>query len=126
MKDELPYSQLFLFTLCNLANGLSISVTPTQSMYPYASNMVMDFGLTEDQSTTWYYAGFLCGGVMLGRAIGAHFWGYAADKYGRKPILLISLVSVVIGNLAFGLAPSFAVAAASISQGAVLQLSSGV
>jgi len=114
MEERLPYGQLFLFTLCNLANGLSISVTPTQSMYPYASNMVMDFGLTEDRSATGYYAGFLCGGIMLGRAIGAPFWGYAADRYGRKPTLLISLVSIVVGSLAFGLAPSFAVAAASL------------
>ena len=114
MEERLPYGQLVLFTVCNLANGLSISVSFTQSMYPYASNMVMDFGLTEDRSATGYYAGFLCGGIMLGRAIGAPFWGYAADKYGRKPILLISLGSIVVGSLAFGLAPSFAVAATSL------------
>ena len=57
-------------------------------MYPYASNMVMDFGLTEDRSAIGYYAGFLCGGVMLGRALGASFWGYAANRYGRKPVLV--------------------------------------
>jgi MFS family permease len=83
-------------------------------MYPYASNMVMDFGLTEDRSATGYYAGFLCGGIMLGRAIGAPFWGYAADKYGRKPTLLISLSSIIGGSLVFGMAPSFAVAAVSL------------
>lgn len=51
---------------------------------------------------------------MLGRAIGAPFWGYAADKYGRKPTLLISLASIIVGSLVFGLAPSFTVASLSL------------
>ena len=37
MEERLSYDQLFLFTICNLANGLPISVSATQSMYPYAS-----------------------------------------------------------------------------------------
>ena len=114
MEDRLPYGYLLLFTLCNLANGLSISVSLIQNMYPYASNMVMDFGLTDDRSATGYYAGFLCGGVMLGRALGAPFWGYAADRYGRKPVLVISLFSIVVGSLSFGLAQSFVMASASL------------
>lgn len=107
MTDRLPYGQLAVFTLCNIANGLSISVTPRQSMYPYASNLVMDFGLTDDRSSTGYYVGFLTGGTMIGRAIGAGFWGWVADTRGRKPTLLISLVSIILGSLAFAFSPSF-------------------
>ena len=114
MSEKLPHGQLVLFTLCNIANGLSISVQTTQAMYPYASNMVMDFGLTEDRSSTGYYAGFLCGGVMIGRAIGAPFWGWFADKYGRKPVLLISLLSVAIGSLVLGCAQNFVTAVGAL------------
>lgn len=114
MQDKLPYGQLAIFTLCNLANGLSISVTATQSMYPYASNMVMDFGLTEDRSATGYYVGYLSGGTMIGRAIGASCWGWVADTYGRKPTLIVSLASIVAGSLAFGFAPNFYVAALTL------------
>jgi len=114
MQDKFPYGQLAIFTLCNLANGLSISVTPTQSMYPYASNMVMDFGLTDDRSATGYYVGYLSGGTMIGRAIGASFWGWVADTQGRKPTLIVSLASIVVGSLAFGFAPNFIVAALAL------------
>jgi MFS family permease len=114
MPDKLPYGQLAIFTLCNLANGLSISVSSIQSMYPYASNMVMDFGLTTDRSATGYYVGYLSGGTMIGRAIGASFWGWVADTHGRKPTLIVSLVSIVVGSLAFGFAPNFIVAALTL------------
>jgi len=31
---------------------------------------------------------------MIGRALTATLWGYAADKYGRKPVIVAGLLSV--------------------------------
>jgi len=33
---------------------------------------------------------------MLGRALTSVFWGLVADRYGRKPVILISIISVLV------------------------------
>lgn len=74
----------------------------------------MDYGLADDRSATGYYTGFLCGSLMLGRAVGAPFWGWVADQWGRKPVLLISLLSIAIGSLGLGLARNLETAVLSL------------
>ncbi|EOA23242.1 hypothetical protein CARUB_v10017130mg [Capsella rubella] len=51
----------------------------------------------------------LCTGssFMIGRALTSIFWGKLADRYGRKPIILIGTFSVIIFNTLFGLSTSF-------------------
>ncbi|XP_031268426.1 probable peptide/nitrate transporter At3g43790 isoform X2 [Pistacia vera] len=44
---------------------------------------------------------------MVGRALTSVFWGVAADRYGRKPIILIGTFSVVVFNALFGLSTNF-------------------
>ncbi|KAF5177895.1 Zinc induced facilitator-like [Thalictrum thalictroides] len=44
---------------------------------------------------------------MFGRALTSIFWGVIADRYGRKPVILICTVSVVLFNTLFGLSTSF-------------------
>ncbi|KAG7564345.1 Major facilitator superfamily domain [Arabidopsis suecica] len=44
---------------------------------------------------------------MIGRALTSIFWGKLADRYGRKPIILIGTFSVIIFNTLFGLSTSF-------------------
>lgn len=38
---------------------------------------------------------------MLGRALMSIFWGIAADRYGRKPVLIIGISSVLVTKLQF-------------------------
>ena len=42
---------------------------------------------------------------MLGRALTSVIWGVVADKYGRKPVLLITLFTVL--HMLFGNAWTF-------------------
>lgn len=51
---------------------------------------------------------------MLGRAIGAPFWGWLADQNGRKPVLMISLCSIAVGSLGLGLASNLETAVLSL------------
>ncbi|CAA6656998.1 unnamed protein product [Spirodela intermedia] len=44
---------------------------------------------------------------MVGRALTAFLWGILADKYGRKPVIVFSVSSVVIFNTLFGLSTNF-------------------
>lgn len=33
---------------------------------------------------------------MLGRALTSVLWGIVADKYGRKPVIVVGLVAVLV------------------------------
>jgi MFS family permease len=44
---------------------------------------------------------------MLGRALTSVFWGIVADRYGRKPIILLGTISIAIFNALFGLSSNF-------------------
>ncbi|XP_047321723.1 protein ZINC INDUCED FACILITATOR-LIKE 1-like [Impatiens glandulifera] len=44
---------------------------------------------------------------MLGRALTSVFWGIIADRYGRKPVIIIGTITVVIFNALFGLSVNF-------------------
>ncbi|KAJ0229509.1 hypothetical protein HA466_0315350 [Hirschfeldia incana] len=44
---------------------------------------------------------------MLGRTLTSVIWGVVADRYGRKPVILIGTASVVIFNTLFGLSVNF-------------------
>ncbi|KAH9686630.1 protein zinc induced facilitator-like 1 [Citrus sinensis] len=51
----------------------------------------------------------LCTGssFMFGRALTSVFWGLVADRYGRKPVIIMGTASVVIFNTLFGLSVNF-------------------
>uniref|UniRef100_A0A7S4AM18 Major facilitator superfamily (MFS) profile domain-containing protein n=1 Tax=Pseudo-nitzschia australis TaxID=44445 RepID=A0A7S4AM18_9STRA len=53
------------------------------------------------------YAGILVSSFRLGRIPTAIAWGRCADVYGRKFALVVGLVAMILGNLLFGLAPTF-------------------
>jgi MFS family permease len=62
-------------------------------------------GLTESQ--VGLYSGLLEGSFHVGAAVGAVFWGWAADVIGRRPALLLGLMGTIVATLGFGLSPSF-------------------
>ncbi|KAH9686721.1 hypothetical protein KPL70_014472 [Citrus sinensis] len=44
---------------------------------------------------------------MLGRALTSVLWGLVADRCGRKPVIIIGSITVVILNTLFGLTVNF-------------------
>lgn len=59
---------------------------------------------------TGYYAGWLTSAFMLGRLTTGYAWGIFADRYGRKPVLVIGMISAAVCSIGFGLSTSFATA----------------
>lgn len=62
---------------------------------------------------TGFYAGYIASSFTFGRFLTAYIWGNAADKIGRKPVVMIGLSSIVACSIAFGLSTNFAVAVTS-------------
>lgn len=103
----LPAMQVLLIAATNLINATSYLVS-----YPAVAFMVTswDHSLTKEEAG--YRSGFLEGSFHAGQFMGAFFWAWFADRFGRKPALQWGLLSSAIAVVLFGLSPSFSFAVA--------------
>ncbi|CAM6051986.1 unnamed protein product [Sphagnum compactum] len=105
---KLPFKEyLNLFCLV-LASSIPIS-----SLYPFLYFMVQDFHIAKSDEDIGYYAGAIGAAFMIGQAITAAHWGLIADVYGRKPVIVIGLISVIVFHTLFGLSTNFWMALSS-------------
>ncbi|PON86776.1 hypothetical protein TorRG33x02_174250, partial [Trema orientale] len=56
---------------------------------------IKDLHIAEREEDIAYYAGYVGSAYMLGRALTSVFWGVVADRYGRKPVIILGTISVV-------------------------------
>ncbi|PWZ16720.1 Protein ZINC INDUCED FACILITATOR-LIKE 1 [Zea mays] len=68
---------------------------------------IRDLKVAKEEQDIGFYAGFVGATYFLGRAISAMPWGMFADKYGRKPCIVISILSVIVFNTLFGLSTTY-------------------
>lgn len=80
---------------------------PISSLFPFLYFMVRDFHIAKKEEDISYYAGFIGSSFMIGRALTSVFWGLVADRYGRKPVIIIGTATVVVFNGLFGLSVNF-------------------
>uniref|UniRef100_A0ACD5VRP6 Uncharacterized protein n=1 Tax=Avena sativa TaxID=4498 RepID=A0ACD5VRP6_AVESA len=69
--------------------------------------MIRDLKVAKQEQDIGFYAGFVGATYFLARTIGAVPWGMFADKYGRKPCIVISILSVIVFNTLFGLSTTY-------------------
>lgn len=63
-----------------------------------------------DEENAGAYAGILASSFMVGRALTSYHWGVLSDLYGRKTVLISSLLLCSVFSMSFGLSQSFATA----------------
>ncbi|XP_010557819.1 PREDICTED: protein ZINC INDUCED FACILITATOR-LIKE 1-like [Tarenaya hassleriana] len=97
-----PLWELFIIWIIVLS-----TVLPVSSLFPFLYFMIEDFKITDKEEDIGFYAGFVGCTFMVGRILTSVVWGVMADRYGRKPIILLGTGSVVIFNTLFGLSPNF-------------------
>ncbi|KAH1248188.1 Protein ZINC INDUCED FACILITATOR 1 [Glycine max] len=76
---------------------------PVASLFPFVYFMVKDFNIAKTEADISTYAGYVGSSFMLGRALTSIFWGMLSDRYGRKPVIISGIITVVIFNTLFGL-----------------------
>ena len=103
--DRLPSFECAVLSAAVLASAISIS-----SLFPYVGFMVIDLGLVDDENDAGEYAGFIGSAMMFGRFVSSVYWGQKADEVGRKPVLMIGIMSVVVFSVMFGMSRSFTTA----------------
>ncbi|GAB4836178.1 hypothetical protein Ancab_001091 [Ancistrocladus abbreviatus] len=99
---DLPWKRLLSAWIIMLCTALPISL-----LFPFLYFMIKDFHIAKAEEDIGYYAGYVGSAYMLGRAITSVFWGMLADRYGRKPVIVIGTIAVVIFNTLFGLSTNF-------------------
>lgn len=100
--DELdrPLPKWQVFWLC-FARG--VEPMAFFSIFPYINQMVQDNGNIAD-ADVGFYSGLIESLFSLTQAIVMIFWGRAADRLGRKPVLVSSLIGVSVATSIFGTA----------------------
>lgn len=98
--DEKPLPKLQVLLLCY---ARVVEPLAFFSIFPYVSQMVQDNGNVRD-SDIGFYSGLIESMFSLTQAIVMIFWGRAADRLGRKPVLVYSLFGVTVATGLFGLA----------------------
>ncbi|WCJ28672.1 zinc induced facilitator-like 1 [Euphorbia peplus] len=98
----IPYKYLFYVWIVVLCAALPIS-----SLFPFLYFMIKDFHIAKREEDIGYYAGFVGSAFMLGRALTSILWGMIADRYGRRPVIIIGMLSLIVFNTLFGLSTSF-------------------
>ncbi|GLT88755.1 hypothetical protein SLE2022_067660 [Rubroshorea leprosula] len=108
LKTGLPMRELVSVWVVVLCTTL-----PIASLFPFLYFMIRDFNIAKREEDIGYYSGYVGSAFMVGRALTSVFWGLVADRYGRKPVIIMSTITVVIFNTLFGLSVNFWMAIAT-------------
>ncbi|KAM0269664.1 hypothetical protein ACHAQH_009663 [Verticillium albo-atrum] len=73
------------------------------SIFPYVAEMVQRNGHLAE-SDIGFYSGLVEALFSASQAVTLLLWGTCADRFGRKPMLLYSLIGMTIGTALFGTA----------------------
>ncbi|PPR95581.1 hypothetical protein GOBAR_AA25089 [Gossypium barbadense] len=97
-----PLLSIWIIVLCTGKDNLCCSGLGFESRI-----RIRDFHIAEREEDIGSYAGYVGSAFMLGRALTSVSWGIFADRYGRKPVIIMGTTSVVIFNTLFGLSVNF-------------------
>ncbi|EIN12346.1 MFS general substrate transporter [Punctularia strigosozonata HHB-11173 SS5] len=92
----LPKGQVALLTFTRLADPLAFAI-----LFPFINSMVLRTGQIAVEEVG-YYVGAIESLFALVQMIFLMPWGWASDRYGRKPVLLVSLLGTVLSTILFG------------------------
>ena len=86
------------------------SVYSTMQIFIYLPYMVQHLIPGLDEKDIGFYSGVIGFAQFFGRALSSYFWGYIADKVGRKRVLIASGILLTIATLGYGVSTNFEMA----------------
>ncbi|XDG01638.1 hypothetical protein ABKA04_001253 [Annulohypoxylon sp. FPYF3050] len=96
-EKELPKFQILVLCYARLIEPIAFF-----SIFPYINQMVQENGQLAEEDVG-FYAGLIESNFSLVQMVVMMFWGRAADRWGRKPVLVASLIGLSISTSLFGL-----------------------
>ncbi len=77
-------------------------------MFPYLPEMIQGFGVERDDVAKW--AGLTGAVFSVCQSVTAIPWGWASDRVGRKPTILVGLICTMICFIFWGMSTSLPMA----------------
>jgi MFS family permease len=96
----LPRTQILLLCCARVVEPIAFF-----SIFPYVNSMIEHVG-SVDQTDVGFYSGMIESLFSLTSMCVMIFWGKAADKWGRKPVLVFSLSGLALATTLFGMSQS--------------------
>ena len=100
-KDDddkpLPLAQIFLLCYARLVEPIAFF-----SIFPFINQMIWETGHLKE-ADVGFYSGLVESLFSLTQMLVMISWGRAADRFGRKPVLVLSLIGVAMATSIFGL-----------------------
>lgn len=101
--ESLPRKdQLVILTFARFSEPLAQT-----SLMAYMFYQLRSFDQSQPDSTISSQAGILQASFSAAQLVTAVLWGRAADRVGRKPVMLIGLLGTCLSVLAFGFSKTF-------------------
>lgn len=94
-------------TVSALCMSIVASSCVATMLFSFVAYMVRDFGMTKDEQRLGYFAGYLASAFYFGQVLSGSFWGWLADRKGRRTSLLLGLCNTFITTLLFGFSMSY-------------------
>ncbi|KAH6642351.1 major facilitator superfamily domain-containing protein [Boeremia exigua] len=102
--EDAPLPKLQIFLLCYTR---VIEPIAFFSIFPYINSMIEHVGGIKKENVG-FYSGLIESLFSLTQMCVMIFWGRASDRYGRKPVLVFSLLGIAIATALFGMSQSIA------------------
>lgn len=67
-------------------------------------------GGSNETTNPGFYAGYVASSFTFGRFLSGYVWGSATDIIGRKPVIIIGLLSITIFSMIFGMSETYSMA----------------
>ncbi|KAJ8113661.1 hypothetical protein OPT61_g4258 [Boeremia exigua] len=96
----LPKAQIFLLCYTRVIEPIAFF-----SIFPYINSMIEHVGGIEKEDVG-FYSGLIESLFSLTQMCVMIFWGKASDRYGRKPVLVFSLLGIAVATTLFGMSQS--------------------
>ncbi|KAJ4350974.1 hypothetical protein N0V95_004258 [Ascochyta clinopodiicola] len=98
----LPRAQIFLLCYTRVVEPIAFF-----SIFPYINSMIEHVGGIE-KADVGFYSGLIESLFSFTQMCVMIFWGRASDRYGRKPVLVGSLLGIAVSTTLFGMSRSIA------------------
>ncbi|GAB7348317.1 hypothetical protein MBLNU459_g6295t2 [Dothideomycetes sp. NU459] len=96
-EKPLPLGQIAALCYCSLVAPMAFF-----SIFPFISKMIQETGDIAE-TDVGFYAGLIESLFSLTQMTLMISWGRASDRFGRKPVLVVSLFGVAVSSSLFGL-----------------------
>lgn len=113
MEDVVENRSFPYLAVAALCVGMLAHCIVFTAPLPFIAFMVVDFGMSSDLNSAGYAAGWIAGIFMIGRLVSGVPFGMVADKWGRKPCLVVSMINIAIFGIMFGFSRNYTMAIAS-------------